>query len=113
MAIYYLETEKCHISEFSDLFNFCGRDLEKFALLLRKGVMCYEYIDSRGKLKEKSSPPKEKFFSRLIKTRNMCKRLKEKEDYVYFCNMQDVLTSLGFDINLMKNMSENFNLKTK
>ena len=84
LAIYYLETEKCHISKFSDLFNFCGRDLEKFALLLRKGVMCYEYIDSREKLKEKSSPPKEKIFSRLIKTRNMCKVSERKRRLCVF-----------------------------
>ena len=37
---------KYHISKFSDLFNFCQKDLKKFALLLRKGVMSYECIDS-------------------------------------------------------------------
>ena len=34
-----------HISKLSYLFNFCEKDLEKIALLLKKGVMCY-YIDS-------------------------------------------------------------------
>ena len=38
---------------------------EKIILLLRKGVMCYEYIASWGKCKEISLPLKEKFFSRL------------------------------------------------
>ena len=31
---------------FPDLFDFCDKNLDKFVLLLRKGVMCYEYIDS-------------------------------------------------------------------
>ena len=48
-------------SKLSDLFDFCDKDLTKFVLLLRKRVMCYEYIDSWQKLKEKSLPPKEKF----------------------------------------------------
>ena len=50
------------MSKFSDLFNFFEKDLEKFALLLRKGVMCFECTDSWKKLKEKSLPTKEKFF---------------------------------------------------
>ena len=47
------------------MFNFFGRDLEKLALLLTNSVICYEYIDSREKLKEKLSPRKKNFFSRL------------------------------------------------
>ena len=37
---------KYHLSKFPDLFNFYKKDLEKFALLLRKGVLCSEYIHS-------------------------------------------------------------------
>lgn len=36
-----------HISKFPDLSTFCGIDLEKFVLLLRKSVICYEFIDSQ------------------------------------------------------------------
>ena len=54
-----------HISKFVDLFNFCKKDLDKIALLVTEGVMCYEYIDSWKKSKEKSLPSKEKFFSSL------------------------------------------------
>lgn len=34
-------------------------------LVERKGVLCYEYIDSFEKLEEKSLPDKEKFYSKL------------------------------------------------
>ena len=54
-----------HISKFFDLFNFCKKDLDKIALLVTEGVMCYEYIDSWKKSKEKSLPSKEKIFSSL------------------------------------------------
>ena len=50
-----------HISKFLDLFNFCKKGLEKIALLVTEGVMCYEYIDSWKKSKEKSLPSKETF----------------------------------------------------
>ena len=46
---------ECHKSKFLDLVNnFCEKDLEKFVLLLRKDVMCYECIDSWEKIEEKS-----------------------------------------------------------
>ena len=83
--------------------------------------MCYEYIDSWEILQEKSLPQKETFFSKLNKE-GMCDRnckhaqriwnasnMKEKEHYVYFYNMQNVLTSLAVDIDFMKNMSTKFN----
>ena len=34
-------------------------------MLLKKDVVCYEYIDSWEKLKEKSLPAREKFFRSL------------------------------------------------
>lgn len=37
---------KYYISKFPDLFNFCKKDLGKVALLLRKGVIGHDYIDS-------------------------------------------------------------------
>lgn len=41
------------ISKFLDLFGYCKKDLEKLVLLLKKGIMCCEYIGSWRKLKEK------------------------------------------------------------
>ena len=38
---------------------------KRFILSLRKGVMCYEYIDSWGKYNEISLPPTKNFFSKL------------------------------------------------
>lgn len=40
-------------------------DFEKIMVLLRKGVLCYRYIDSWEKFNEKPLLTKENFFSRL------------------------------------------------
>ena len=34
------------IEKFSNTYQFCNKDLNTFALLLRKGVYPYEYMDS-------------------------------------------------------------------
>ena len=41
--------------------EYWKKDLEKFILSLRKGVMCYEYTDSWDKYSE-TLPPKEASF---------------------------------------------------
>ena len=46
--------------------NFCNGDLNKFLLLLRKGVYPYEYMDSWERFNETSLPPKKDFYSELI-----------------------------------------------
>ena len=53
--------------EISWFIFFWKKDLENFALLLRKDVMCYEYIYTWEKLEEISLSPKEKFFSKVKK----------------------------------------------
>ena len=55
------------IKKFPNTYRFCQRDLNKFTLLLRKGVYPYEYMDSWEKFKEKSLPDKESFHSKLNK----------------------------------------------
>ena len=49
------------------MFECRKKDIQKFILLLRNGVMCYECIDSWEKYNETSLPLKEKFFSKLKK----------------------------------------------
>ena len=43
----------------------CSNDIEKFVLLLRKGVYLYEYTDNWNRFNETSSLSKEEFYSSL------------------------------------------------
>ena len=53
--------------KFSNTLKFCNGDLNKFALLLRKGVYPYEYMDNWEKFNETSILDKESFYSELNK----------------------------------------------
>ena len=53
------------IQRFTNIYEFCNGDLNKFILLLRKGVYPYEYMDSRERFNETSFPDKEAFCSNL------------------------------------------------
>ena len=53
------------IKEFPSVYQFCDGDLDKFVLLLRKGVYPYECMDCWEKFDETSLPPKEAFYSEL------------------------------------------------
>ena len=53
------------IKKFPSVYLFCNGDLNKFVLLLRKGVYPYEYMDSCEKSDENTLPPKEAFYSNL------------------------------------------------
>ena len=44
--------------KFPRTYKFCNGNLNKFALLLRKGVYPYEYTDSWERFNETSLPPK-------------------------------------------------------
>ena len=44
--------------KFPRTYKFCNGNLNKFVLLLRKGVYPYEYMDSWERFNETSSPPK-------------------------------------------------------
>ena len=46
-------------------YEFCNNDLNKFVLLLRKGVYPYEYADTWERFSEISLPSKEDFYSNL------------------------------------------------
>ena len=49
------------IKKFSRTYNFRNGSLNKFVLLVRKGVYPYEYMDSWERFKETSLPPKQIF----------------------------------------------------
>ena len=55
------------IEKFLNIYQLCNKDLNKFELLLRKGVYPYEYMDSLKRFKEESLPDKEFFYSELNK----------------------------------------------
>ena len=49
------------IKRFANTYNFCDNDLNKFILLLRKGVYPYEYMNNWERFDETSLPDKESF----------------------------------------------------
>ena len=53
------------IKRFKSTYEFCNKDLNKFILLLRKGVYPYEYMDNWERFNETSLPSKESFYSNL------------------------------------------------
>ena len=84
------------IKKFPSIYQFCNGDLNKFILLLRKGVYPYEYMDSWKKIDEITLPRKEVFHSNL--------NLEDisNEDYAHKQKVWDV-----FEI---KNLGEYHNL---
>ena len=53
------------IKKFPSIHQFCDGNLNKFVLLLRKGVYPYEDMDSWEKFDETSLPDKKAFYSNL------------------------------------------------
>ena len=53
------------IKRFASTYEFCNNDLNKFVLLLRKGVYPYEYMNTWERFNEISLPSKEDFYSNL------------------------------------------------
>ena len=47
--------------KFKNTYSFCNNDINKFVLLLRKGVYPYEYMDSWERFNEKLLPSKKDF----------------------------------------------------
>ena len=53
------------IKKFKNTHSFCNNDLNKFILLLRKGVYPYVYVDNWERFNETSLPSKKDFYSNL------------------------------------------------
>ena len=62
---YEKDFDKELIKRFANIYEFCNGDINKFILLLRKGVYPYEYIDSWERFYETSLSDKETFYSNL------------------------------------------------
>ena len=64
--IYYRKKfNKELIKRFASTYEFCNKDLNKFILLLRKGVYPFEYMGNWERFNETSLPNKESFYSNL------------------------------------------------
>ena len=68
------------IKRFASTYKFCNTDLNKFILLLRKGIYPYEYMDNWERFNETLLPNKESFYSNLNMENNddVLKRFKLK-----------------------------------
>ena len=64
-SYYKKKFNKDLIKKFKNTYSFCDNNLNKFILLLRKGVYPYEYMDSWERFNEISLPSKEYFYSHL------------------------------------------------
>ena len=53
------------INRIANTYEFCNKDINKFILLLTKGIYSYEYIDSWERFGETSLSDKEDFYSSL------------------------------------------------
>ena len=62
---YQKDFNKDLINRFANTYEFCNKDINKFILLLRKGIYPYEYIDSWERFDETSLSDKEAFYSSL------------------------------------------------
>ena len=51
------------VNKFKNTYEFCNKDINKFILLLRKGIYTYEYMDSWERFYETSLSDEEAFYS--------------------------------------------------
>ena len=64
-SYYEKDFNKELIKRFASAYEFCNKNLNKFVLLLRKGVYPYEYMDNLERFNETSLTNKESFYSNL------------------------------------------------
>ena len=62
---YEKEFNKELVKRFANTYEFCNKDINKFILLLRKGVYPYEYMDNWERFDETTLPDKKAFYSNL------------------------------------------------
>ena len=62
---YEKDFNKGLIKKFANTYKFCNNNLNRFIMLLRKGVYPYEYMDTWEKFDETPLPDKKSFYSSL------------------------------------------------
>ena len=62
---YEKEFNKELLERFANTYKFCDNDINKFIMLLQKGVYPYEYIDEWDRFNEKVLPGKDSLYSNL------------------------------------------------
>ena len=62
---YEKKFNKVLLERFSNTYEFCGNDMDKFLILLVKVVYPYEYMDGWDRFSEKALPDKDSFYSSL------------------------------------------------
>ena len=100
------------IERFDNIYQLSKKDINKFKLLLRKGVYPYEYMDSWKRFNETELPSKDKFYSTL----NLEDIL--DDDYTHAINVWKIfnISNLGeyhdlhvqLDTTLLADIFENF-----
>ena len=73
-----LKTINALIKKFPNTYKFCNNDINKFILLLRKGVYPYEYMDSWEKFNETTLPNKKTYYSKLYLEEKYLRKLNYK-----------------------------------
>ena len=63
------------IKNFHSIYQFCNGDINKFVLLLRKGIDTYEHMDSWERFNETSLLDKKSFSKRIVFRRHYWWRL--------------------------------------
>ena len=112
------------IQRLTSTYEFCNQNLNKFILLLRKGVYPYEYMDNWERFNKTSLPNKESFYSNLnmeniddidyrhgnnVFKRFKLKNLGEYHDLYVQSNMSQKLPVNGFKwINDVSEINEEF-----
>ena len=100
---------------FKNTFKFSNNDINKFILLLRKGVYPYEYLDELEHFNETALPEKEEFYSNLnievitdpdyMHAKRVCKNFKIKKigeyHYLYFKSDTLLLADLFENVRIM------------
>ena len=94
--------------------HFC--DPHMWSYVIKKGVMCYDYIDSWKVLKETELPPHEKFYNDLTESNITKEEYKHAQDvfFIFKCkNIKDYLKLyLKIDVLLLCDVFESFREKS-